>query len=171
MQKNVFFIAILMIVASCHKADVEPANVEPPKKDFTVGYFFVNKGDGNIQNLNLQTRTFYPNVGGRAGYNSLQIFDKYYSPIGARDSIAHLFTEPHMVKTLYPGCITYMKVFIFFKTPVYVRYPSPNNPPQGGYRMRVFELPPDTVTAAANCTRSFHWPADTLRYKELPWYN
>lgn len=169
MSRNLLTIGLAIALAGCQKTEVEPA--EPAKKDFTVGYFFINKGDGNIEKLDLITRTFYPNVGGRVGYNSLQIFDKGYSPIGANDSIAHLFTESHMKKTLYPGCLTYMKVFLWFKTPVYVRYPSPTNPPSGGYRMRVFEMPVDTVNEAANCTRSFHWPADTLRYKELPWYN
>lgn len=165
MLRNLLAIGITVALAGCHKAEIEPA-----KKDFTVGYFFVNKGDGNIENISLQTRTFYPNFDGRVGYNLLKIFDKFYSPIGARDSIAHLFADP-AVKPSYPGCLTYMKVYLTFNKPVYVRYFNPANPPQGNYRIRVFELPVDTVTEAANCTRSFHWPVDTLHVKELPFYN
>jgi hypothetical protein len=170
MLNKILSIGIAIALSGCHKAEVEP--VEPAKKDFTVGYFFINKGDSNIDKVSLQTETFYPNVDGRVGYNSQQTFSKLYESVGARDSIAHLFTGQYMKKTLYPGCITYMRVVLLFKTPVYVPYPytTPANPPRGGYRTRIFELPPDTVTAAANCTRTFRWPVDTLRYKELPAY-
>ena len=166
-QRHLLLLGIGLALASCRGEREEIP--QPVKKDFTVGYFFINKGDDNIKLLSLQTLTFYPNVDGRVGYNSLQIFDKLYEPVGAHDSIAHVFDAPHMKKTLYPGCITYMKVYIFSKTPVYVRYHG-QYVPSNGYHMRVFELPADTVTAAANCTRTFRWPADTLRYKELPYY-
>ena len=60
----------------------------------------------NIKLLALQTLTFYTNVGGWGGYNSLQTFDKSYEPITIYDFIAHFFTAIHVVKTLYPGYTT-----------------------------------------------------------------
>ncbi|MGI4874098.1 MAG: hypothetical protein ACRYFX_23305 [Janthinobacterium lividum] len=165
MRNHTLLLSAGLVLAGCSKKhDEAPA---PASKDFTVGYYFTNEGDANLSTVSLVTRTFYP--GKTSSGNVLQMFDNIYQNITPTQKIAHLFTEPHMNKTLYPGCLTYMKVYLGFRNPVYTPYPA-SQPPQGGYLYRIFELPVDTVTAAANCTRSFNWPSDTLKYKEVRAY-
>jgi len=169
MHKYLLPLVCAVLLAGCSKKDDPAPKPQPePKKDFTVGYFFNNQNDSRLQTVWLQTLTFYPNKNG-PGNNRLQVYDNTYPDITPSQRIAHVFTEAHMEKTLYPGCITYMKVILMFRTPVYTPYPAAT-PPANGHRFRVFELPPDTVTEAANCTREFNWPTDTLKYRELRYY-
>ena len=155
-------LGIGLAFTSCRKEQVP----QPIKQDFTLGYYFINQGDARVETVWLQANTFYPNQNG-PGNNSLNIYTNTYPNITPNQHLSHISTIAE--KTLYPGCITYMKVTIGFRTPGYTPFPAPVAPSEG-YRIRVFELPPDTVTAAANCTRTFQWPADTLKYPEMRTY-
>ncbi|UOQ54767.1 hypothetical protein [Hymenobacter cellulosivorans] len=155
-----YLYALSLALTGCDKKETNPQ--PEPKKDFTVGYFFNNGGDARLKSVALNTRTLYPDKNGPG--ISQQTFNQVYSDISATERIAHVFTEPHMRKTLYPGCVTNMEVILYFRKPVYSPFDA-----NGTRTYRVFELPADTVTAEANCTRTFNWPADTLKYPELSW--
>ncbi|WP_133274036.1 hypothetical protein [Hymenobacter radiodurans] len=173
MQKpyNILSLYIVLSFAACSKDNDDnpvPTKSEP-KPDFTVGYYFTNQGDSKVETVWLQTKTFYPGKNASES-NRLQFYDNTYPNITPTQQIAHVFTEPHMDKKLYPGCTTYMTVVLRFRNRVYTPFPAAAVPADG-HRFRVFELPADTVTAAANCTRSFNWPSDTLKYPEVRFYN
>jgi hypothetical protein len=167
-QKYVSLLLIGLALASCQKEEAPQPQPVPVAKDFTLGYQFINQGDARLETVWLQTKTFYPDKNG-ARNNTLSIHDDTYPNITATQHLTHAASSEARLKTAYPGCITYMKVIIRFRTPGYTPFPS-TVAPSGGYRTRVFELPPDTVTAAANCTRTFTWPADTLTYPEVRYY-
>jgi hypothetical protein len=167
-RKFVTLLTLGLALASCQKDEApHPASV-PVQKDFTVGYNFINQGDAGLETVWLQTKTFYPDKNG-LGNNALSIHDDTYPNITSTQHVSHAASSETRLKTAYPGCITYMKVIIRFRTPGYTPFPSAVAP-SGGYRTRVFELLPDTVTAAANCTRTFTWPSDTLTYPEVRYY-
>ncbi|MCI1186839.1 hypothetical protein MON38_05365 [Hymenobacter sp. DH14] len=162
-RKYLPLLGIGLALASCQKDEV-PA---PVNKDFTVGYHFINQGDARVETVWMRANTFYPDKYG-PGNNAMNIYSDTYPNITPNQRLSHIAAT--LDKTLYPGCITYLKVTIGFRTPGYTPFPVAVAP-SGGYRIRVFELPPDTVTAAANCTRTFQWPSDTLKYPEVRWYN
>jgi hypothetical protein len=167
-RKYLLFLTVGLALASCQKDEAPQPDPVPVEKDFTVGYHFVNQGDARLETVWLQTKTFYPAKNG-PGNNTLSIHDDTYPNTTSIQQVSHAASSETRLKTAYPGCITYMKVIIWFRTPGYTPFPSAVAP-SGGYRTRVFELPPDTVTAAANCTRTFTWPADTLSYPEVRYY-
>ena len=169
MQKYYRILGLCSIVTfyACSKDHEETPAPTAPEPDFTVGYYFANQGDASVETVWLQTRTYYPDKNA-AGNHRLQFYDNTYPNITPFQQIAHVFTSPHMDKKLYPGCVTYMKVIIYFRKGVYTPFPATTTTVDQ-HRFRVFELPAKTVTPKANCTRSFNWPSDTLNYREVRW--
>ena len=169
MRQILLLLTSVFLLTGCRKDINEPALT--PAKDFSLGYYFVNHGDGNIKTVYLDSKTFFPEKKG-PGNNIQNNYYNTYENIGPNQTITHISDAAWMEKTLYPGCLTYMTVVIQFNHAVYTAFPAtaPSSVPPGGYQLRKFEMTVDTVTAAAKCERVFNWPADTLKYRELRYY-
>jgi hypothetical protein len=161
----------ILLVFACRKENIKTNEQE--KETFPIEYRFINNGDANVRDVVFYTTTFYPGDSiSRNGDTTSTIYwyNRAFHDVGTNDTIRH-----QMYKPGYKGCTTYLKVLVHFKSRMFSliwanrNYYSGDSTTLGMIIGRMYVGDTAIINFASDRIVTFHWPSDTLKYKEVIW--